>query len=82
VIRIEIGYLKRVSSRTARPERSEYENRPLSCISLYTTFELSCSADIIQVDCCTVLLFSPILEARELPALRVREALIQTLFQG
>jgi hypothetical protein len=71
VIRIEIGYLKRVGSRTARPERSKYENRPPSCISLCTTFELSCLADIIRVDCCTVLLFSLLLEARELPALRV-----------
>jgi hypothetical protein len=71
VIRIEIGYLKRVGSRTARLERSEYENRPPSCISLYTTFELPCLADIIRVDYYTILLFSLILEARELPALRV-----------
>jgi hypothetical protein len=76
VIRIKIGYLKRVGSRTARLERSEYENRPPSCISLCITFKLPCLADIVRVNCCTVLLFSLILEARELSALRVREALI------
>jgi hypothetical protein len=71
MIYIEIDYLKRVSSRTARLERSKYKNRPLSCISLYITFKLSCSADIVRVDCYTILLFSLILESRELPMLRV-----------
>jgi hypothetical protein len=76
MIHIEISYLKRVGSQTARLERFEYKNRSFSCISLCITFKLSYLADIIRVNCYTVLLFSLILEARELPTLRVREALI------
>jgi hypothetical protein len=71
MIRIEISYLKYVSSQIARLEHFKYKNRPSSCISLYITFELSYLANIIQVNCCTILLFSLILEARELSALYI-----------
>jgi hypothetical protein len=66
VIHIEIDYLKRVGNRTARPERSEYEIKPSSCKSSRTIFELPSAFNIVRVDCCTVLVFGLILEAREL----------------
>ena len=81
-INTKISYLNRVGSRIARPDRSEYEIGSSDCTSIPTASELLSISDIVRVSCCTILVFSSILEARELATLRVREALKRTLFRG
>jgi hypothetical protein len=76
MIHIKIDYLKRVGNRTARSERSKYEIKPFSYKSPRIIFKLLSAFNIVRVDCCTVLVFGLILEARELFIFRVREAFI------
>ena len=79
-IRMKINYLKRVSNRTARPERSECKKGPCKCSATPTLDELSARVKIVRADGCTILIFDPVVDLGAAPALRIPEAVIQTLF--
>ena len=80
MIYIENDYLKRVGSRTARPERSECKIGPSDCSTTRTLDELSAVLDIVRADDCTILLCGPVVDLGAAPALRMREVVIRALF--
>jgi hypothetical protein len=75
-------YLNRVGSRTVRPDRAIYEIWSFNCVSLCKSLEAFSLLDIVRGVRCTVLPPALMLEARESPAVRVREAFKRTLFGG
>ena len=77
---MKINYLKRISSRTARPERLEYKIGLFNCSATSTLDELSIGLEIVRADGYTTLVFNPVIDLDIAPALYMREVIIRVLF--
>ena len=73
MIRTKMNYLKRVNSRTGRPERSECKIGSSNCSATPTLDELSVGLEIVRADGCTTLVFDPVIDLGAAPAVYVCE---------
>jgi hypothetical protein len=73
-------YLNRVGSRTERPDRTNCEIGSSDCTPSCTSFKAVSVFNIVRVDCFGTLVLRTVLEARELTAVYVRDAVVRTLF--